>query len=259
MGELATRYGPWALVTGASSGIGREFAARLAAEGLDLLLVARSREKLEALARELAATHGVEAVAVPADLARPDFMAALEPALAGRPVGLLVNNAGAAVAGELRTNDLARELAILDLNCRAPLILTRSLAPAMAERGRGGIVFVSSVLGLMPMPYLANYSATKAYDLFLGEALWYELGAQGIDVTTLCPGATRTGFGDAAGFGPSEGMAVGPVVAEALAALGRRPAVVAGLRNRLMAGLARLLPLPLRLRLLGRIGRGMVE
>lgn len=255
--RFVSRYGPWAVVTGASSGIGTEFARQLAAQGLSLVLVARRRERLEELARELMAEHGVDTLAVPLDLAREDFLDDLLPHLEDKEVGLLVNNAGFAVAGPLTGNDLGRELDSLYVNCRAPLILTHSLVPAMVERGGGGVILVSSVVGHIPLPYLSNYSATKAYDRFLGEGLWFELGQHGVDVLTLCPGATRTEFGEVAGFGPSGGMEVGPVVARALRGLGREPTVVPGSGNYLLALASRLLPTRVRLWLAGRQGRSL--
>lgn len=245
--QLSERYGPWALVTGASSGIGAEFARQLAAEGLHLVLVARRRERLEELARELMAAHGVETVAAPVDLARPDFLEELRPHLEGREIGLLVNNAGFAVAGPLLENDLERELECLAVNCRAPLVLTHALAPDMVARGRGGVVLVSSVVGHLPLPYLSHYSATKAWDRFLGEGLHVELAEHGVDVLNVCPGATRTEFGDVAGYGSSGGMEVGPVVEKSLRQLGRRATVVTGVQNQLVVWLSRLLPTRLRL------------
>lgn len=255
--SFSTRYGPFALVTGASSGIGAEFARQLAATGLGLILVARRRDRLEALADELRAAHGVEVVVAPGDLGAEDFMEALAPALEGREVGLLVNNAGFGVAGDLLSNDLARELESLYVNCRAPLVLTHSLAGPMVARGRGGVIFLSSVLGHFPLPYMAHYSATKAWDLFLGEGLYEELRGRGVDVLTLCPGGTRTEFGAVAGAGASTGMAVEPVVRGALRGLGRRPTVIAGVLNTLTVWLLDLLPDALRLAIVGRRARNL--
>jgi short-subunit dehydrogenase len=190
--EFAQRYGPVALVTGASSGIGRAFAAQLAARGFDLVIVARRVPRLHELADGLRERHGVRVTVVEADLARADAAQVILDATAELDIGLLVSNAGFGFKG---TFDAAEPQAISDMlmvNCHAPLRLARGFVPRLRRRGRGGIVFTSSVEGLIGCPYSAAYAASKAFVVSLGEALWAELAPDGIDVLTLCPGATYT-------------------------------------------------------------------
>lgn len=192
MNDFVRRYGPTAVITGASSGIGRSFAVQLAAHGLDLVLVARRLGRLRALADELRAAHGVEVAIQQADLADPTGAEQVLTAVSSMEVGLLVSNAGFGVKGPFETADVETLSSMLMVNCHAPTQLARGLAPQLKQRGRGGIIFTSSVEGLMGCPFSAGYSATKAYMNALGEALWGELTPAGVDVLTLCPGATDT-------------------------------------------------------------------
>jgi short-subunit dehydrogenase len=249
MAAFAERYGPWALVTGASSGIGAAFARAIAARGLDVVLVARRHDVLVRLAAELRERHGVDARPVACDLADAGFLDVLGPAVAGLDVGLLVNNAGFCNTGLLIENPLAAELALVDVNCRAPLVLAHEFGGAMRARGRGGIVFVASTVGLSPTPTWANYAASKAYDLFLGEAMYEEMRPFGVDVLAVCPGATRTGFQEVARLdidrAPLSQLMVrdpGAVAERALARLGRTPSTIVGWDNALTAFLLRLAP-----------------
>jgi short-subunit dehydrogenase len=226
--EFAQRYGPWALVTGASSGIGREFARQLAARGLNVVLVARRADRLTGLAAELSARPGVAARVVPVDLCHDAFLDPIRAATDGLEIGLLVNSAGFAQTGpflDMPAGDLTR---MLNLNVRAPMILTREFGPAMCDRRHGGIVFLSSVTGFAGTPLWSLYSATKAFNLLLGEALAAELRAAGVAVMALAPGTTRTEFLDLAGIGDQMGMEVEQVVKYALNRLGRSDIVVPG-------------------------------
>ncbi|MBN2080159.1 MAG: SDR family NAD(P)-dependent oxidoreductase [Spirochaetes bacterium] len=234
------RYGPWALVTGAASGIGAEFALQCAARGLHLLMVDIQAAMVRRNAGELRERYGVEAIPVTADLAAPDFMKRIRRAAGDRQVGLLVNNAGYGTTGEFMQTDMGEMLRTLEVNCRAPMVLAREMGPAMRERGRGGIIFVSSSSAFQGTPVIANYAATKAFNLILGEALWEELRGHGVDVLALCPGATDTPALPKSGarIDNVPGMPLmdpSAVVAEALGALGKGPSVVAGRANRIAA------------------------
>jgi hypothetical protein len=245
---FSQRYGGAALVTGASAGIGRALARALAARGMDVVLVARRAERLAALADELSAKHGVRAVAVPCDLAKPDAAEVVERGVreAGLCVGLLVNDAGAGAFGPFEAQAGARHAAMVDLNCRAPALLASTFLPGMLERGRGGLLFVASTAAYQPVPLLATYGATKAFDLSLAEALWAELAPKGIDVLAISPGFTRTelqALAVAEGVSKAGGEATPEEVAEAaLEALGRGPSFVHGTRNWLLSCAPRLLP-----------------
>jgi len=254
MTDFRNRYGAWALITGASSGIGTEFARQLAAEKLDLVLIARRRDRLKSLATELKLEHGIQVKVVPLDLAKPNFMNTLRKQTAKLNIGLVVNNAGFGVAGDFTENPLARELEMLDVNCRAPLIIAHEYGRQMAAHRRGGLIMVSSIVAFQGVPFMSHYAATKAYDLLLGEGLWYEMKKHGVDVITLCPGATATEFSHVADTAPAPGaMAVAPVVRAALDGIGRTPVVVAGLKNKSMVFSTRLTPRRVAATIAGRI------
>ncbi len=240
---LRERYGPWALVTGASAGIGREFARALAREGVACALSARRADRLRELAAELEKEWQVETRVLPADLADPAEVERLARAVDDLDLGLLVNNAGFGYQGRFERQDAERLREMVQVNCAAPVVLTSRLLPAMRERGRGALVFTGSVAGRQPLPLHAVYAATKSFDLLLGEALAVELRDAGIDVLVLEPGPTETEFQDAAGETPHPAEPADEVVAAALDALGRQPSVVPGWGNWLRANLpSRLLP-----------------
>ena len=185
------------LITGASAGLGADFARQCAARGERLVLVARRRDKLEALAKELG-----NARAVTIDLAEPGAAAALMADLAthGEHVGTLINNAGFGLWGKFATLDGPRQRAMIDLNCGTLVELTHAVLPGMIERGQGAILNVASTAAFQPGPGMAVYFATKAFVLSFSEALHEEVASKGVRVTALCPGPTRTEFGDVAGF-----------------------------------------------------------
>jgi uncharacterized protein len=189
-----------ALITGASSGIGEALARRFANGGWRLVLVARSADKLQALAAALRAAHGIEAWAVPADLAQPDAAAALAAAMkrARRPIDVLVNNAGVLEHGAFVDMPAARHQELITLNIAALTAMLAHFVPPMVARGRGRILNVASVAAFQPVPTLATYAATKAYVLSLTESLAEELQGSGVTVTALCPGITATNMLDSA-------------------------------------------------------------
>jgi hypothetical protein len=190
--DFSTRYGPAALVTGASSGIGLAFAEELAARGFDLVLTARRTDRLDELAGRLRSAQSINVEVVPADLADPRASAALLEATAGKDIGLVVANAGFGMKGPHEANDAAAMTEMLMVNCNAPMQLAHGFIPRLRSRGMGGIVLVSSIEGLMGCPYSTAYSASKALVVALGEGLWGELSGSGIDVLTVCPGATES-------------------------------------------------------------------
>jgi len=247
MTGFAERFGGAALITGASSGIGEVFARALAARGMDLVLVARREDRLRRLGDELAQAYGVRALPVVQDVAvreAPQVLRAVTEE-AGLQVGLLVNNAGFTSYGAFQDFNDGSHARMVDLHCGAPLALTEAFLPDMVARGRGGIIFVASMAGFQPTPYMAVYGATKAFKLSLAEALWVELRPRGIDVLGLCPGFVDTEFHELAGTHdlPRAGALSAEVVVErALAALGRRSSVVPGALNRLMLCGVRVLP-----------------
>jgi short-subunit dehydrogenase len=191
----------WGLVTGASSGIGAEFARQLAARGMHLVLVARREDRLRALAQELQVAHGTRCEIIPADLSKPHAGQELlaEVAARGIEVELLVNNAGFGMVSSVEETDIGRALELIQVNIAVLTELTLLAAKGMVGRGHGGIINIGSVVSFQPVGYMGVYSASKAYVLHFSEALWAELRAQGVTVTTLCPGTTRTEFFDRSG------------------------------------------------------------
>lgn len=189
------------LVTGASEGLGREFADLAAKSGRGVVLTARRKEKLEDIARALAGTYGVETAVVPADLSRPGEAERLwAEATDGRRIEILVNNAGLGHQGPVGEGDGAREHDSLMVNAVSSTVLLRSAIAHMRENGGGRVLNVSSLAAFMPGPYMAVYHASKAYLLSLSEAVAEELHGSRVSVTALCPGPTATNFFGAAGI-----------------------------------------------------------
>ena len=236
---------PVALVTGASAGLGVEFARQLSKRGHRLVLAARRKERLEELARELS-----NARAVAIDLSKANAAAKLlvDVESAGEHVDVLINNAGFGLIGRFAELDAKRQRQMIDLNAGALTELCRAAAPGMIERGSGGILNVASTAAFQPGPKMAVYFATKAFVLSFTEALHEELKPHGIHVTCLCPGPTRTEFGEVAGFGGNglfDRVAMdSPRVVEAgLNGLDRNKAVVIpGLVNKVIANSGRFAP-----------------
>ena len=196
--------GKWALVTGASAGIGEALAIELAAAGANLILTARRADRLETLARRLGSEHRIQTQVIPADLADPAAPKQLFDATEGRgtPVDILINNAGFGYYGEFVNGDPAWQHTMVDVNCTAVIDLTRLFLPGMIERKSGYIMIVASTAAYQPVAYMATYAATKAFDRMLAEALAEETARFGIRVSALCPGPTESEFGKVAGAPP---------------------------------------------------------
>ncbi|MCY9784289.1 SDR family NAD(P)-dependent oxidoreductase [Nocardiopsis sp. EMB25] len=258
-------YGPWAVVTGASSGIGRAFAEQLAEAGLHLVLAARSTDRLEALGAELTQAHGIECRIVTVDLSRTGAAETIVDATADLDVGLLISNAGAGMPGRLLDQDVADLHRRHTVNATAHLDLAHAFGRRFAAHGRGGMVLVSALGAMHGLPNMAHESASKAYVLNLGEALHYELASAGVDVMVLLPGNVDTPVMDAYGIDrasmPIRPFPVRAAVREALAAFLRgRSTHVPDRRMRVMS---RLLPRALSIRIngrmLGRAARTLAE
>jgi short-subunit dehydrogenase len=197
-----------ALVTGASSGIGAEIARELAGRGHNVVLVARRKDRLEAVATEIAAAHGVRAETLGCDLTKPASRQRLPARMAslGLEVSVLVNNAGFATGGPFHQSDPVRELDQVRVLVEAPVALCGQFIPAMVRRGSGAVLNVASTAGMQPLPYSAGYSAAKAYLLTFSEALHQELKGSGVTVTALAPGPVATEFWESAGWEVGSGQ-----------------------------------------------------
>ncbi|MCJ8190974.1 SDR family NAD(P)-dependent oxidoreductase [Sphingomicrobium aestuariivivum] len=232
------------LITGASAGLGVEFARQYAAKGHELVLVARRRDRLDALAAELG-----KARVVAMDLSEPHAASRLlaDIASAGEQVGTLVNNAGFGLVGAFDALDSARQRQMVDLNCGLLAELAHGVIPGMKRLGHGGILNVASVASFQPGPGMATYFATKAFVLSLSEALHEEYRKTGIHVSALCPGPTATEFGDVAGFGGNSAVDVVKMTAEQVVAAGikgleaNKAVVVPGVANKISANSSRFL------------------
>jgi short-subunit dehydrogenase len=240
-----------ALVTGASGGIGEDLARLIAAGGRDLVLLARSTDKLSALAGELTRAHKVAVTVLPADLSLPDAAARVARELADRQitVDILVNNAGFGTSGAFARGDSQELLRMLHVNILALTMLTRELLPAMLERRRGRVLNVASIAAFQPGPFMAGYYATKAYVLSLSEALSVETAGTGVTVTCLCPGPTHTGFQERAGMQKTRVFKVLRVMRSADVAregydamMAGRSIVIPGLMNKITVQSVRVTP-----------------
>jgi len=245
-----TSKGQTALITGASAGIGRELARLAARDGQNLVLVARRRDRLDELAGELTAAHGVQVTVLPADLGAPGAAVGIAQSLTSASITIdcLVNNAGFGTLGPFAETDCARQLEMIDVNVGSLVELCRLFLPGMIARKRGRILNVASVAGFVPGPYMATYYASKAFVLSFTEALATELRGSSVTVTASCPGPTATEFGSVAS---SEGtnlfrnnVADAPSVARHAyrAMLAGKVVAVPGLMNKLIAQSVRLAP-----------------
>ena len=235
----------WAVVTGASSGLGRAFATKLAADGMSLVLVARSADLLHNLADELHEKYGTKVEVIVADLADTDSRATVIADLTTRDVEVLINNAGFATSGDFADEDPARIAELVSLNCLALTLLSRAAVPGMIARGRGAIVNVASTAAFQPIPTMGTYAASKAFVLRLSLAMWHELRSAGVTVLALCPGATETDFWRIAGNpdGFRRRRTVPQVVATCFDSLAKgSPIAIDGALNTVLARLAPFVP-----------------
>ena len=255
------RFGPWAVVTGASSGIGREFARQLAANGINVVLIARRQALLAEAGREFSTQYGVEHRVVALDLTEPGFLERIAGATDDLDIGLVVSNAGTAMPGEFLSHDLDALQAVMSLNATATLEVTHHFGGRLARRGRGGMILVSAAGSRHGVPNMANDAATKAYVLALGQALHREFARHGVTVSVLLPGMTDTPTLDKLGFQPGTSplkpMTAGQCVAEGLAALAASRAThIAGRLNRVSD---RVIPARVTSMMMGRMFRQWAE
>lgn len=253
--------GKWALVTGASAGIGRALAEQLAAGGANLVLTARRRDRLEELASKLRAANSVNTEVLTADLAQRGAPAEIRAFTQAKnlEIELLINNAGFGSYGALHESDLARQLEMIQVNCSAVVHLTRLYLPEMVARRHGDILIVASVAAFQAVPYISTYAATKAFDLLFAEGIAEEVRRHGVHVCALCPGSTTTEFREVAG--QPERTFRGAETAEKVARVGLRAlaegksSVISGLKNKLSVEGQRLAPRSL----VTRVAAGMFD
>ncbi|MDA2892451.1 SDR family NAD(P)-dependent oxidoreductase [Mycolicibacterium sp. BiH015] len=254
----ADRYGPWALVTGASDGIGRALATEIAATGINVVVCARSQHRLEALAAELRSDHGIETRVLTADLCHRSDVDKVVEQTAALDIGMVVLAAGFGTSGALGSTPLQEELDLIAVNISAVLHLSHTFAGRLVARGSGALVLFGSIVGWQGVPGQANYAASKAYAQSLAEGLHHELSPSGVDVLAVAPGPVRSGFGARAGLTMSSGERPEVVAAATVRALGRRT-VIPGARGKFLTAALRPLPRSARSRILGKVIAGMRE
>jgi len=243
--RLIERYPGWAVITGASAGIGAEYARALAREGFDCALVARREDRLRELAEELENGWKVSTRVVVADLAAEGADEEVARQVSDLDIGLLINNAGVGYAGAFEKQDTRRITDMIKLNCVAPVTLTHRLLPQLLDRDRAAVIIVGSVAGRQPVPFMSVYSATKGFDLLVGEGLWVELYGRGIDVQVVQPGPVATEFEAVAGerrTDPELDQSPYDVVKTSLETLGLAPSIVTSWRVHALATASRFVP-----------------
>jgi hypothetical protein len=257
--QIQSRYGQWAVVTGASSGIGRAMAMRLAAKGLHLVLVARRQAELAQIAKDLSSRHGMETRVIAADLATVSGIDKIEADTKDLDIGLLVAAAGFGTAGNFLDANLEDELAMLDVNCRAVMQLSLHFGNRFAQRGRGGLILFGSLVGYQGTPRAAHYAATKAYVQTLAEALHVELAPKGVDVLSSAPGPVNSGFAKRADMKMGAAETPETVARATLNALGKKMTVTPGALSKFLTWSLMTAPRSLRVRIMGRIMGGMTK
>ena len=247
MTDFKNKYGPWALLTGGTSGIGAEFANQLAEKGLNIVLVARRQNLLDEKAAELKNKYGVEVKTIQADLTKNEDLQKIQDGTNDLEIGLLIPCAALENHGLMTKLNLEKELAVIQINVTSTFALAHYFGGKMVERKRGGILFLSSMIGHMPNPYFANYAATKAYILNLGTSLNGELKKHGVDVTVLSPGPTETPMLSGTDMDTSKlpmSIQTPDYVAKVgLDALGKKPVVIPGFKNNLMVTMTNMMPI----------------
>lgn len=257
--RLKTSYGPWAVVTGASSGIGLELAERLAESGLNLVITARRADQLAIIAIRLTIAYGVTVNCVAVDLGQQDAVDQLVAATHGLPIGLFIASAGFGTSGHFLKANLVEEVAMLRVNCEALLVLTHHFSHRFATQKRGGIILMSSMVGFQGVPFAAHYAATKAYVQSLAEALAVELKPLGVDVLAAAPGPVETGFGQRANMQMSMSLTPAQVGIPILKALGRQSTVLPGLLTKFLVGSLRTVPRWAKVLIMKRVMGGMTQ
>ncbi len=257
--RLKTKYGPWAVVTGASSGIGREIATRLAEAGLNLIINGRNEKKLNQLGSVLAANYGIEVKTVAADVSEPSGIGRITEASGNLEVGLLAVSAGYGTSGSFLSSSLHDEINMLRVNCEALFSLAHHFSQLFARRRKGGIILMSSMVAFQGVPYSANYAATKAYVQSLAEALAIELKSFGVDVLAAAPGPVESGFGKRAGMKMSMALTPAQVGIPILKALGKKTTVLPGLLTKFLVYSLRTVPRWGKVRIMKIVMNGMTR
>jgi short-subunit dehydrogenase len=257
VGRFRSRYGPWAVITGASDGIGKALAGQVAARGINVILVARNEPKLRAIADQLTGALAIQTRVIAADVSDSNAVARLEDQTRDIDVGLVILAAGFGTADAFADAPLEPELEMIGVNITAVARLAHTFARRLVDRGSGGMILFGSILGWQGVPGQASYGATKAYVQSLAEGLHHELAPRGVDVLSVAPGPVQSGFGARAAMNMRFATTPDVVARATLEALGSRTTVVPGFRGRFLTAALSMLPRGLRIRVLGRVIRSM--
>jgi uncharacterized protein len=257
--RLKSKYGQWAVVTGASSGIGLELATLLADSGFNLVIHGRDLAKLNVVEKELKQRSSIEIKKVDADVSQPEGVAKIIQSSEGLNVGLLVVSAGFGTSGLFIHNSIYSEVNMLEVNCRALLMLTHHYGQLFVQQKRGGIVLMSSIVAFQGTPYSANYAATKAYVQTLAEGLARELKPFGVDILAAAPGPVTSGFGQRANMNMAMSMTPSQIGVPILEALGRKTTVLPGFLTKLLVYSLRTVPRWAKTIIMGKVMAGMTQ
>ncbi|MBF04543.1 MAG: short-chain dehydrogenase [Flavobacterium sp.] len=257
--RLRTKYGEWAVVTGASSGIGLELATQLANAGFNIVLIARNSEKLQEVKNRLKANTTIEIKIVNVDVSETEGIDQIIEATKGLKVGLLIASAGYGTSGNFIDSSLHSEINMLRVNCEALLSLTHYFIQQFAIQKRGGIILMSSMVAFQGTPYSANYAATKAYVQTLAEGIAVELKPKGVDVLAAAPGPVESGFSKRANMKMSMSLTPSQVGIPILTALGRKTTVLPGFLTKLLVYSLRIVPRWGKVRIMEKVMGGMTE
>lgn len=257
--DLVEQYGPYALVTGASEGIGRAFSEELAKLGFQVILVARRTELLDELAKSLEDQYGVMCPVISADLTNPEDLEDVFQKTHNLDIGLFVCNAGFGTAGNFLDSDLSTELNMLSLNCATLTAMTHYFGKKFFKKGKGGIILLSSIVALQGVARSANYSATKAYVHTLGEALQVEWQGSGVDLLIVAPGPVETGFATRSKMELGNAASPETVARESLGALGRKKVVRPGLLAKTLSFALSTVPRWAKVKIMSSVMSGMTK
>jgi uncharacterized protein len=257
--RLINKYGEWAIITGASSGIGLELSRQLADAGFNLIINSRNLEKLKSVEKELKSKYPIEIRIVDADVSETTGIDKIMNATQGLNVGLVITSAGYGTSGLFLDISLHSEINMLRVNCEAVLSLTHYFSQKFKQQKRGGIIFLSSLVAFQGVPYSANYSATKAYIQSFAEALVIELKPFGIDVLAAAPGPVDSGFGQRANMKMGKALKPSEIGVPILKALGRKSNVIPGLLSKILVYSLRTVPRWAKIRIMQKVMSGFTQ
>ncbi|MEM7039308.1 MAG: SDR family NAD(P)-dependent oxidoreductase [Bacteroidota bacterium] len=258
--RLKNTYGDWALITGATSGIGKELARKLGEAGFKLVITGRREHLLQELSTELFDQYQTEVIPMPGDLSKPAEVETLIQDVAHLDIGIAILNAGFGTSGKFIDSDLEKEINMLDLNCKTLMVMTHHFANKMKKQAKkGAIVLLSSMVAFQGVPNAAHYAATKAYVQSLGEALARELKPEGVDILCAAPGPVQSGFSSRANMKMGKSLRPEDVGVPMLKAIGRKTTVLPGFLTKLLVYNLRMVPRWAKIRIMGSVMKGFTQ